>query len=136
MAREPQPPWKSRPLHHLSSVMLLLGGLHQLRFLPLVLGLQESLQSLGQTLELALVSAGVPLSLNVTQLGDFALAEKTTTTSTTTTTLYCPGEPVCGGIQGDCVVAPPGAKLENPVRVGYANFVIFRGTVCPMLREP
>ncbi|CAJ1377082.1 unnamed protein product [Effrenium voratum] len=68
----------------------------------------ESLQSLGQTLELALVSAGVPLSLNVTQLGDFALAEKTTTTSTTTTTLYCPGEPVCGGIQGDCVVAPPG----------------------------
>jgi len=66
----------------------------------------ETVQTFTVRLETAVARAGVPnLTLNVTVVAPPSVDAKTTTT---TTTLYCPGEPPCGGANyGTCVMAPP-----------------------------
>jgi len=64
----------------------------------------ESVTSLSQKLEVAVVAAGLNVVLNVTNIVPASVEAKTTTT---TTTVYCDGEPPCGGPGfGTCIRAP------------------------------
>lgn len=68
--------------------------------------LSETSASLSQKIELAMASTGASVSVTVIEIGQPSVSiSSETTTSPSTTTAYCPGNPVCGGISGQCVVA-------------------------------
>ena len=67
------------------------------------IGSQETPASLSQTLETALAAAGANVSINVLEIGYPIVSIKITST-TTSTAASCPGNPVCGGLVGQCVM--------------------------------
>lgn len=68
--------------------------------------MSETSASLSQKIELAMASTGASVSVTVLEIGQVSVSIKeTTSTSPSTTTAYCPGNPVCGGISGQCIVA-------------------------------
>lgn len=70
--------------------------------------LSETSASLSQKIERAMASTGASVSVTVIDIGQPSVSISETTTSPrspSTTTAYCPGNPVCGGISGQCVVA-------------------------------
>ncbi|CAE7273823.1 TNR [Symbiodinium sp. CCMP2592] len=90
----------------------------------------ETVQTFTVRLETAVARAGVPnLSLNVTVVAPPSVDAKTTTT---TTTLYCPGEPPCGGANyGTCVMAPPGYTPGDQYRWWICNCEeTYNGSAC------
>ena len=69
---------------------------------------QETSDSLGQKIQLAMATTGSAVSVTIIEIGHPSVSIKTTETTSTapsTTTAYCPGNPVCGGISGECVEA-------------------------------